>query len=213
MPGNRHLVYFADPMCSWCWGFAPVLDELVDKHAGAVNLDMVHGGLRPGPKAREVDQEMKSYLQHHWENVKEQSGQPFNWAFFDRTEFLYDTGPATMAALTVRAINPALEHPFCSRLQRAFYAENINITDQQEIVKIVAEFSIDPNSFIERYESDWSQSAMMKEFDKRRALGVRSFPTLLLRFDSDTSPVPVSVGYQPLEAVEQSLSSLLKSVG
>ncbi|MDH5427723.1 MAG: DsbA family protein, partial [Nitrospirota bacterium] len=22
------LIYVADPMCSWCWGFSPVLEEI-----------------------------------------------------------------------------------------------------------------------------------------------------------------------------------------
>jgi len=27
---SRHLVYFADPMCSWCWGFAPAIEALAE---------------------------------------------------------------------------------------------------------------------------------------------------------------------------------------
>ncbi|MDB5418474.1 MAG: dithiol-disulfide isomerase, partial [Phenylobacterium sp.] len=23
-----HLIYFADPMCSWCYGFSPVIEEI-----------------------------------------------------------------------------------------------------------------------------------------------------------------------------------------
>ena len=27
---DRKLIYVADPMCSWCWGFAPVIREMVE---------------------------------------------------------------------------------------------------------------------------------------------------------------------------------------
>ena len=23
-----HLIYFADPMCSWCYGFSPVIEDI-----------------------------------------------------------------------------------------------------------------------------------------------------------------------------------------
>jgi putative protein-disulfide isomerase len=28
LPDQKHLVYFADPMCSWCYGFSPVIAAL-----------------------------------------------------------------------------------------------------------------------------------------------------------------------------------------
>ena len=45
MSKDRTLVYIADPMCSWCWGFAPVIDELVREFAGQLSLRVVAGGL------------------------------------------------------------------------------------------------------------------------------------------------------------------------
>ena len=28
-----HFIYFADPMCSWCWGFAPVIEKIAAEAA------------------------------------------------------------------------------------------------------------------------------------------------------------------------------------
>ncbi len=28
---HPHLVYVADPMCSWCWGFSPVIDAIRER--------------------------------------------------------------------------------------------------------------------------------------------------------------------------------------
>jgi putative protein-disulfide isomerase len=30
-PGCLRLLYVMDPMCSWCWGFAPVAKALVEQ--------------------------------------------------------------------------------------------------------------------------------------------------------------------------------------
>ena len=39
------LLYFADPMCSWCYGFGPELDGLLRERAD-LRVQLVMGGLR-----------------------------------------------------------------------------------------------------------------------------------------------------------------------
>jgi protein-disulfide isomerase-like protein with CxxC motif len=39
------LIYVADPMCSWCYGFGPELQALLEMMPDA-NLDIIVGGLR-----------------------------------------------------------------------------------------------------------------------------------------------------------------------
>jgi putative protein-disulfide isomerase len=43
-----HFVYFADPMCSWCYGFAPVMRQLRQRYGDVAQVRPVMGGLRPG---------------------------------------------------------------------------------------------------------------------------------------------------------------------
>ena len=202
----RHLIYVGDIMCSWCWGFAPTLKTILEEF-GQLKLEIVHGGLRPGPKAKPFDDDMRDYLKHHWTNVNVQSGQPFNWDFFDRKNFLYDTGPATRAALTIREMDAELEYRFCHGLQEAFYTSNVDITGWEGIQTVVEAVGADVDVFKTKFESEWSHKAMSDEFNKRRGLGVRSFPTLLVR-EAETA-VPITVGYQDLDTVRAAMSSYL----
>ena len=61
----RHLLYFADPMCSWCYGFSPVITELANHFAEQLPLRIVVGGLRAGntQPMREKDRE---YIRDAW---------------------------------------------------------------------------------------------------------------------------------------------------
>ncbi|HAF94352.1 MAG TPA: disulfide bond formation protein DsbA, partial [Pseudomonas sp.] len=44
---SARLIYVMDPMCSWCWGFAPVMQALAEQAANrGVGLHLVVGGLR-----------------------------------------------------------------------------------------------------------------------------------------------------------------------
>ncbi|MGH6816491.1 MAG: hypothetical protein ACREC6_12385, partial [Hyphomicrobiaceae bacterium] len=47
LEGDR-LLYFADPMCSWCYGFSPVIAALAERFAGRLPIRAVMGGLRAG---------------------------------------------------------------------------------------------------------------------------------------------------------------------
>src|SRR5690242_8930931 len=40
-----HLIYFADPMCSWCWGFAPVIGAIRQRFGDALPIRLMMGGL------------------------------------------------------------------------------------------------------------------------------------------------------------------------
>ena len=40
---DLQLVYFADPMCSWCYGFSPVITTLAERFEGSPRVAGRHG--------------------------------------------------------------------------------------------------------------------------------------------------------------------------
>jgi putative protein-disulfide isomerase len=84
------LIYVMDPMCSWCWGFAPVAEALVQQaRAVDVRLHLVIGGLRSGSAALEPT--TRGYILDHWQAVEEATGQPFRFDGALPNGFVYDT--------------------------------------------------------------------------------------------------------------------------
>ena len=41
---DKRLVYFADPMCSWCYGFSPVITAIAERFEDRMPLQLVMGG-------------------------------------------------------------------------------------------------------------------------------------------------------------------------
>jgi hypothetical protein len=72
------LWYFADPMCSWCWGFAPVIEQVREAFHERTKIALVLGGLRPGTTEPMSPQAREDIL-HHWRQVHELSGQDFRF--------------------------------------------------------------------------------------------------------------------------------------
>lgn len=200
---NHEIIYIGDPMCSWCWGFAPVLDEILTRHGQHAGLKIIVGGLRPGT-ASPMDEPTKSAIRSHWEHVNKASGQPFDYAFFDRDGFVYDTEPAARAVVVVRNMAPAKEFSFFKALQEAFYSRNEDITRDVTYLPILRSEGIDETEFYERFDTDEMRSETLQDFSQSRELGIRGFPSVVLR-NGEKSAL-LTGGYQSFENLDAPVS-------
>jgi len=202
---DLELVYVGDPMCSWCWGFAPVVERL--DAVTPLPLRIVAGGLRPGPLAEPIER-IRGHLEHHWAQVAAKTGQPFDHRILGRPDWVYDTMPADTAVVTMRTLAPDETLRFFTTLQRAFYAEGVDITDDEQYRTLVAGFPVDEEQFMTLVRSEEMRAATEADFAEARQMGVTGFPTLLVRDGS--SVFPLSLGYAPFELVSSRLDGYLE---
>jgi putative protein-disulfide isomerase len=206
MQNDLEFIYIGDPMCSWCWGFAPVLERMTEIYE--IPIRVVVGGLRPGPEAEELDERMARFLAHHWEQVEHASGQPFDHSFLERRDgWRYDTEIPAVGVVTMRELNRPETLPFHSRLQRAFYAEGIDITDMAEYPGLIDGFDVDPERFMELFASPEMKKAAWRDFTEARSLGANGFPTVVVR-DGDEYGI-VTRGYVDADRLLPALSDWL----
>ncbi len=207
---TARFVYVADPMCSWCYGFGPQLAALVDTHG--LDVEVVMGGLRPGPSAQPLDGRLRQYLENTWGRIAELTGQPFDVSFLQREGWVYDTELPARAVVVAREMNPDVAWPFFERLQRAFYAEAVDITDPGVYPELVAEFGeLAPDEFVDRLTDDGSRKLAWRDFSRARKMGVEGFPALFLADDART--VPLAFGYRTADTISPLVSSALVPVG
>lgn len=206
MTMDLEFIYVGDPMCSWCWGFAPVIEQLDRRFA--IPVRVVAGGLRPGDAAEPMSDRMREVLLHHWDQVADRTGQPFDRSGLDREDWTYDTMKADTALVTMRTLEPDHVLPFLTRLQRAFYAEATDLTDSAVYSDLAAEFGIDGDSFVDVLESEEMFRTTWHDFAEARSLGATGFPSLYLRDDS--VPYTVTRGYYPYEPLEEAILGFLE---
>ena len=181
MGPKPEVIYVGDPMCSWCWGIAPVIDGIAKR--SDVSVRVVVGGLRPGPAAQQLDESLRDLLLHHWDQVSAKTGQPFNPAGLDRDNWVYDTELPARAVVTMRHLAPQLALPFFGRVQRAFYADAVDVTDPDAYPPLLDGFDVDKSEFMSGLIADESRRAAWDDFAEARELGVAGFPTVLLQFN------------------------------
>jgi putative protein-disulfide isomerase len=78
----RHLIYIADPMCSWCWGFSPVISAIAERFGDELPIQIIMGGLRAG-NTKPMTEKDRAYIRGAWQRVHQASGQPFDFAALD----------------------------------------------------------------------------------------------------------------------------------
>jgi len=196
---DKEIFYVGDPMCSWCWGFAPVARTIKEQFSD-IPFSVILGGLRPGENAEPLDERLKQQIEPHWRRVHEMTGQPFDFSFFERKDFVFDTEPACRAVVAIREIAPNATFPFFASLQRAFYAENVDITVAENYAPLLATQGVDRDGFMSLFEDERIRKETYGDFTLARRLGAQGFPTVVLRKDKELSLL--TVGYQSFETLE-----------
>lgn len=204
---RKHLVYFADPMCSWCWGFAPVIAALASHFGERLPIALMLGGLRPGTRHAMTDKD-KATVRQHWEHVYKASGQPFDFSFFDRTGFVYDTEPACRAVVAMRRIAPEHALGYFARLQQAFYAEGRDVTDPSVLARLAGDVGTDPERLAAELGSETAREETARDFETTKEVGVRGFPTLIAG-DLANGYSLVTSGWRQLDGIPEALERWL----
>jgi len=191
---DRQLLYFGDPMCSWCWGFSPVI-QAMSAHVGErAPVHVIVGGLYLGV-TDPMTGEAKARVRGHWERVHELTGQPFDFGFFAREGFVYDTGRACRAVVAARRLDPPCALPFLAHLHRAFYARNRDLTDPVVLADEAEAFGLDRIDFETTFEDEETAQVTLWDFNTARRLGATAYPTVLAKEGSRAAAI--TVGHQP----------------
>lgn len=173
-----HLIYFAVPLCSWCYGFSPVIDQIRQAYGNALPVRVVMGGLRPGTDTP-MTEDAKASVVGHWNQVHEASGLPFDPAVLQRQGFVYDTDPAARAVVVARREGQDVAARYLAAAQRAFYAENRDVTSGEVLSDLAAEFGLDRAAFLEAWESEPAKQETWRDYATSQNAGVTGLPTLI----------------------------------
>lgn len=191
-------------MCSWCWGFAPVLEDVSQHLPPEVTLRYVMGGLAPDSD-EPMPEETRTYVQGAWNQVSATTGAEFNRAFWEKCNPRRSTYPACRAALAA-GLQGKLPEMFAA-LQRAYYLQARNPSDTSTHLELAAELGLDPDRFAHDLTSTQVKDLLQEDFACRRRLGVHEFPSLIL--ENDGALHSIVRGWADLDTVRDRLASSL----
>jgi putative protein-disulfide isomerase len=205
-PERPRLIYFADTMCSWCYGFAPEMNRVLLEMGEEVDLVLQSGGLRPF-NTEVLTDEMKPRFRGYRQAVADATGLLFDDAFFKRDGFIMDTEPASRAVVTMRNLSPQAAYPFMHQIQRAFFARNEDIRDADVLSAHAEAFEVPGEEFAAAFASDEMKEATRQDFALAQRFQVTGFPTLVLL--KGRAGYHITVGYAKAEVVIENLRRAL----
>jgi putative protein-disulfide isomerase len=204
---TARLVYGFDPLCGWCYGFALALRAL-RRALPELAVDMRMGGLvtgdRIGPYA-----DAAAYIAGASDRMTAVTGVALGRAFYARIlgdpTVVASSVPPCDVLLQARAVAPDRLLDLAEALQVAHFRDGRDLNDPSVYLAIAGALGIRVTFDVPGPQE--VRPALSREFAECRALGLTSFPSLILA--GDGAARRINVVYDParlIETLEQALS-------
>ena len=178
---DAQLHYLHDPMCSWCWGFAPTWNKVKEALEDKVKVTYLLGGL-----ALDNDEDMtlqtQNYVQSNWRRIEEKiPGTKFNYDFWIKCKPRRSTYPACRAVISARIQNPDCETSMIRAIQKCYYLDAQNPSNEDVLVSLAIELGLDAEKFQLDLRSEKVNKMLLAEISLAKSLGMSRMPSLSLQ--------------------------------
>ncbi len=206
------LLYLHDPLCGWCYGTSPAINELQAEFAGRLDVSVLCGGMVVGDDTGPIA-ETWDYLRQSLDEVESVTGVRFGEAFRalgDAGRYRYDSEPPSRAIVAFRQMtqDPARTVAFAHAVQRALFRDGRDLNDVATYEPLLASFGVDAAEFERRWAAPETAQAARQEFAAVARIGVQGFPTAVVRIGEQG--YVLARGYQPYEQLRAGLEQLLR---
>lgn len=199
------LYYIFDPMCSWCYAFANVFNQLKNNLSENIEIIYVLGGLAKDSNET-MPKEMQEKIESIWYEIENSTGTKFNHDFWTNCRPQRSTYNACRAVIIAR--NHNLEAKMIEAIQNAYYLNAKNPSEIETLASLASEIGINKDKFTIEIKSDEIEKQLQEDLNLRRKLKIFSFPTLLLQYKKEAYPINLDFkDYQKMLDQIEDLSS------
>lgn len=191
---STRLFYIHDPMCSWCWGYRPVWDELQQNLPDLVSVEYVAGGLAPD-SITPMPIEQQQMIENHWRTIENRLGTRFNYDFWLKNTPRRSTYNACRAVIS--AHKQGCQTSMIAAIQQGYYLRALNPSDLEILIGLATELSRQPelNFDWEQFKIDINSAQTEQELTRQinlaRQLSQQGFPSLVLEVNGVRQQIPV----------------------
>jgi len=194
-------------MCSWCWGFKPTLQQLIEALVDSVKLEYIVGGLAADSDTA-MPKQMQIQIKSNWKRIQDTiPGTEFNYDFWDVCIPRRSTYPACRAVLSARQIMPIKYHEMNHAIQEAYYLHARNPSDYNILYTLAEDIGLDKKQFISTIHSREIEEILVQEINLSRSAGADSFPSLYMRIENSFKPVVLD--YNNADIMLEHIQSML----
>ncbi|MCP4969418.1 MAG: DsbA family protein [Arcobacter sp.] len=201
------LYYVYDPMCSWCYAFAPTFDEVKKKLNSNINIVYVPGGLAEHTEEI-MPKRMQEQIESIWYEIEDVVGTKFNHDFWTQCTPKRSTYLACEATLAAKEQNK--EEEMIYSIQNAYYQRAMNPSDKNTIIQLANELNLDIDLFKKTLSSEDNINNFAQKRDLRQKLNLNSFPSLALKYKKEI--YPINIKYNDSQSIINQIHNLSENV-
>jgi len=177
------LLYIYDPLCSWCYGMTPVVQRIQTDFEGRVNVSVLNGGMMLGEKVGPIRANWPA-MEASLATIERVAGVHFGAAFRKLGEegsYVQNSELPCRALAVFRQVDVAQNRAlsFAHAIQRALFEDGKDLNDPATYNALVAPYGIEAEAFQQLLTT--AQKAVRQEFAAVAQIGVKGFPTSILR--------------------------------
>lgn len=199
------LLYVMDPMCGWCYGFQPELEEFLEKYSSA-EVDWIMGGLAPDTN-QPMDQDLKQTISSYWYQIEKKTQVTFNHDFWKLNTPYRSTYPACRAVISAENLKAKSSHQMVKAIQSAYYLEAKNPSLEETLIACASSIDLDESQFFKVFKSEETEQQLQQHLSITQQLQVRGFPALLY-IDDRKQVSPLTLGFSQMLNLEQQLNHI-----
>jgi putative protein-disulfide isomerase len=179
---SMKILYVYDALCGWCYGFSPVMKQLMEEHGHQIQLEVISGGLRIDDRVGTIN-EVAPYIKTAYRDVEKAAGVKFGEGFIKGPlasgNVRMNSLPPARALAIFRQKFPEQSLTFAARLHEGIYGEGIATEDLHHYARFAAELGYTDTNFSLLMEDPVSEQWARKDFERAAMLGVRGYPAVL----------------------------------
>lgn len=193
-----------DPLCGWCYAAESLLEAAAEHSDYDIKLHC--GGMLIGSARRRVDANWRAMVLPADKHISELSGQKFGDEYKNallNTEMVLDSEHPITALLTARLLG-GNNLSMLSAMQKAYYIDGRNISDQRVLMQIASELGYDDDIFKDMFQLLTGKQTMEHIKASRKLLeqvGGQGFPTMFIQQETGSYVMLMHSNYygQPVE--------------
>ena len=189
MQHDLTLYYIHDPMCSWCYGFKPVLELLTNQLKDIIDIKYYLGGLAEDTDTI-MSNSMQVNIQSNWKNIEQTiPGISFNYNFWELCIPKRSTYASCRAVIAAKKQHQKFEYTMINAIQNAYYLDARNPSDYDVLYELAKETGLNQQQFKSDIHSDEVNSNLLQQILFCRKIGADSFPSLFVLLNNNFYPI------------------------
>lgn len=211
---KKTVFYCYDAYCGWCFGFSPVMKKIADLYADQINIEVLSGGMIIGDFLLPI-QKAAPHILSDYKRVEELTGIKFGEDYLwhiknpEESDWILNSEKPAIALSIFKEYYPEKQLDFASDLQIALHVDGRDLDDNEAYLHLLENYSIQPEVFFEKLQSEEFKEMAYYEFALCRQLQVTAFPAVLMQL-SESKFYLLAKGYTSFDDLKARIDNVLK---